>query len=113
MTLIQQLLQKPCMPPSRFQRFAYCHWVVKIDYDGRELSKEIWQWQPHAKSWCKPGNVPTGEANQLLGYIHVALCPYPSHQRKLKSSSQRWTTLVNDCSKMVVNMSMFREKNTS
>lgn len=68
------------LPPKRFLNHAYCHWVQKRDFDGRTMglgNAEVWQWQPAAKAWCRPGFVATGEEKKLEGYVYIAYCPHP------------------------------------
>ncbi len=67
----------PLLPPKAAQRFAGHHWVTRLDYDGRRTHMEVFQWQPSARTWARPGYVATGENNLLNGYVYIGSCPTP------------------------------------
>lgn len=74
----QKRMQIPCVPPSRYLSGAHCFWVADRDFDGRlSTFVAVWQWQPGAKSWCKPGHAGTGQDEKLMGYEILGICPHP------------------------------------
>lgn len=74
----QKRMQTPCVPPNRYLSGAHCFWVADRDFDGRlSTFVAVWQWQPGAKSWCKPGHAGTGQDEKLLGYEILGICPHP------------------------------------
>lgn len=74
----QKRMQIPCVPPNRYLSGAHCFWVADRDFDGRlSTFVAVWQWQPGAKSWCKPGHAGTGQDEKLMGYEILGICPHP------------------------------------
>ena len=79
----QKRMETPCLPPNRYLNGAHCFWVADRDYDGRLSSfVQVWQWQPGAKSWCKPGFAGTGQEEKLMGYEILGICPLPLSQEE-------------------------------
>ena len=75
--------ETPCIPPARYQSGAWCFWVADRDYDGRRSTfVQVWQWQPGAKSWCKPGFAGTGQSEPLNGFEILGVCPMPLYKEE-------------------------------
>lgn len=69
---------QPLVPPTAYHESrSQCHWVTRIDFDGRETGLEVWQWQPQARKWCRPNQYACGMDDLLVGYKWVAVCPTP------------------------------------
>lgn len=72
-------------PPGRHSAYAGCHWLQRIDYDGRPCGLEVYQWQPNAKRWCRPNEYAQDRNVSLQGYEYVAACPTPAFPDELKA----------------------------
>lgn len=75
---------KPMRPPKRYLKFGYCHWVQRIDYDGRPQGLEVYQWQASAQKWCRPNEYSSGRDIDLIHYEWVALCPTPPFKHEVQ-----------------------------
>lgn len=99
-TEYQKRKETPCVPPNRYLNGAHCFWVADRDYDGRlSTFVTVWQWQPGAKSWCRPGHAGIGQNEKLLGYEILGICPHPLSkeeteelQKNLQNLSMRFGT---------------------
>lgn len=67
----------PLVPPKHHFYRAGHHWVQKIDYDGRGLGLEVYQWQPASQKWCRPNEYACGLDRELVDYVWVAPCHMP------------------------------------
>lgn len=70
------------VPPSYHVGRAGCHWMERIDYDGRPCGLEVYQWQPGAKKWCLPNQYAQDRDLELIGYRYVAPCPTPMFEQE-------------------------------
>lgn len=84
----------PLVPPGRHAHGSDCHWVERIDYDGRACGLEVYQWQPGVKAWCLPNQHATGIALELRDYRWVSVCPLPMFDSEVEDLKQRLRKFV-------------------
>lgn len=65
------------MPPNRHIMMAGHHWLVEVDYDGRENGVRVLQWNPSAKQWSNSGMVGTGIYVDTAGWRYLQHCEVP------------------------------------
>lgn len=76
---------KKLVPPRQVRNRSNCHWVTRLDGDNRcSPYREIWEWQPSAQNWVRPGFAGTGTGQDLVGYAYIAICPQPMNHVETK-----------------------------
>ncbi len=110
-TANQIRLETPLVPPKRFLRFAYNHWVQRLDYDGHACGLEVYQWQPNAQKWCLPNQYACGSDKDLCGYVWMGICPTPAHTQETDEILALLKTIKNQndviCPEQLAKISQF------
>lgn len=94
--MFQEQVKVDPVPPGHHVRLAGHHWVQEIDFDGREGSIIVLQWNPSVKRWSHSGQVATGLYVDIKGWKYISVCPIPGEFSGRETKSTRDFSLTSD-----------------
>ena len=86
------------VPPGHHARLGGHHWLMHVDFDGRDHEMVVLQWNPGAKRWSNSGEVGSGYYVDTKGWRYIQPCIMPGESVPTRQMEIREFHILSDAS---------------